>query len=166
MSGCMSYGPPPPTVAYVDIERYMGRWPEIASNPVFFNEDLVGVTAEYTLRDDGTVRVVNRGHVGTLDGPEESIEGTARVVDTETNSKLAVSFFPLLGRLTEGKYWIVVLDDENYQYAAVTDNRQNTLFILYREPAMPRELYEDMVARLEAIEVDISRLRVTGEITQ
>ena len=163
--GCQVYGPPPATVAFVDVERYMGLWYEIASNPVFFNANLVGVTAEYALQEDGTVSVVNRGFVGSVDGEEQQIEGTARVVDAETNSKLAVSFPSVLGGLFEGEYWIVVLDSENYTYAVVTDSRQSTLFILYREAAMPTELYEAILDELAALGVDTSRLRLTGALT-
>lgn len=166
MNGCMSYGPAPETVAKVEVPKYMGLWHEIASNPQFFNEDLVAVTAEYSLRDDGKVTVLNRGRQGTPEGPEETIEGLARVVDKETNSKLGVRFPSVpFSFLFEGEYWIVVLD-ENYEYAAVTDSRQSTLFILNREPAMSRERYDAILAELAALNVDTSRLRVTGVITE
>jgi len=164
LAGCQSYGPPPATVAFVDIARYAGLWYEIASNPVFFNEDLVGVTAEYGLRDDGTVSVLNRGFEGSLDGPETSIEGSARVVDKTTNSKLGVSFSSVpFSCLFEGEYWIVLLE-ENYQYAVVTDSRQATLFVLSRTPSISQELYDDILAQLAAAQVDTSRLRFTGSV--
>lgn len=163
LTGCPVFGPPPETVDFVDIEQYAGLWYEIASNPVFFNEDLVAVTAEYELIGPGEVSVLNTGRVGSPDGPVESIEGVARVVDTETNSKLAVRFGTgLFSRLFEGEYWIVLLDQENYEYAVVTDSRQYTLFILYREPAMPAELLDQILVELEAKEVNISRLQLTG----
>jgi lipocalin len=162
----MRYGPAPPTVDSVDIARYIGVWHEIASNPVFFNKDLVGVTATYGLRADGKVSVLNRGFAGSLDGKEESIEGVARVVDTETNSKLKVTFFPLLGPLAEGNYWIVALDAEDYQYAVVTDDRQYTLFVLYREPEIPGDLYDAILEELDGIGIDLSRLRVTGAVLE
>jgi len=164
MAGCQSYGPAPATVAFVDVERYAGLWYEIASNPVFFNEDLVGVTAEYGLREDGTVSVVNRGFEGSLDGPATSIEGSARVVDTATNSKLGVSFPSVpFSCLFEGEYWIVLLE-ENYQYAVVTDSRQSTLFLLSRTPSISQELYDNILAQLAAAEIDTSRIRITGSV--
>jgi len=162
LAGCPTFGPPPETVPFVDVERYMGLWYEIASNPVFFNEDLVGVTAEYTLNDDGTVRVVNRGFEGSLDGPATSIEGVARVVDKETNSKLGVRFPSVPGsRFFEGEYWIVALD-EDYEWAVVSDSRQMTLFILSREPAVSVEFFNGLVADLDAADIDTSRLEITG----
>ncbi|MFM1920704.1 MAG: hypothetical protein RLZZ303_2338 [Candidatus Hydrogenedentota bacterium] len=164
--GCARFGDPPKTVDFVEIPRYMGLWHEIASNPQFFNEDLVNVTAEYTLRDDGKVTVLNRGFQGSPNGPEETIEGVARVKDTTTNSKLGVRFPSVpFSFLFEGEYWIVILD-EDYEYAVVTDSRQSTLFVLNRTPAMTRERYESILAELEELEVDTSRLRITGTLTE
>ncbi len=165
LGGCARFGDPPKTVDFVDVPSYMGLWHEIASNPQFFNEDLVSVTAEYTLRDDGKVTVLNRGFQG-VGGPEESIEGVARVKDTTTNAKLGVRFPSVpFSFLFEGEYWIVVLD-ENYEYAVVTDSRQSTLFILNRSPAMTRERYDAILAELADLDVDTSRLRVTGTIAE
>ena len=164
--GCARFGDPPKTVDFVDVPSYMGLWHEIASNPQFFNEDLVNVTAEYTLREDGKVTVLNRGFQGSPNGPEETIEGVARVKDTTTNSKLGVRFPSVpFSFLFEGEYWIVILD-EDYEYAVVTDSRQSTLFVLNRAPAMTRERYESILAELEELEVDTSRLRVTGTLTE
>lgn len=163
LTGCKTYGPPPETVGYVSIDDYVGLWYEVASNPVFFNKDLVNVTAEYTKRDDGEVDVLNKGHAGFPDGPVDSIKGIARVVDTETNSKLAVRFPSVLWGLVEGDYWIVALD-EYYEWAVVTDSRQKTLFVLSRDPVMAREQYDTIVAQLAADGIDVSRLRITGTI--
>jgi apolipoprotein D and lipocalin family protein len=164
LTGCMSNGEPPKTVDFVDVPQYMGLWYEISSNPVFFNEDLVGVTAEYTLRDDGKVTVLNKGFQGTLNGPQESIEGVARVKDTETNSKLGVRFPSVpFNFLFEGEYWIVLLDD-NYQHAVVTDSRQSTLFVLSRMPSMTRAQYDAILAELQGLDVNTSRLRITGSV--
>lgn len=160
----MSYGPPPETVAKVDLEKYAGLWYEIASNPVFFNKDLVGVTAEYTLQDDGSVKVVNTGYKGSLDGEKDTITGKATVADTATNSKLIVQFDMFLGFLFKGNYWVVLLDDKDYKYAVVTDNRQFTMFVLCREPTMSKALYDELIEKLKAKDVDISRLKITASV--
>ena len=111
LTGCPAYGPAPETVDFVDIERYAGLWHEIASNPVFFNENLVAVTAEYAIIGPGRISVFNQGRQGTPDGPVDSIRGRARVVDTASNAKLAVRFGSgRFSRLVEGEYWIVLLD--------------------------------------------------------
>ncbi len=165
VSGCARYGPEPETVPYVDIQRYVGVWHEIASNPVFFNRGLVGVTAEYAVLNENQISVLNSGYEGSIDEANKtSITGVATVNDTETNSKLTVQFDMLFGALTKGKYWIVLLDEENYEYAVVTDNRQFTLFVLSRTPEMDKDLYDRILASLEAKQVDTSRLKVTGTL--
>jgi apolipoprotein D and lipocalin family protein len=163
-AGCPRYGQPPETVPYVDLEKYTGLWYEIASNEVFFNENLFGVTAEYTLREDGTVGVVNTGYEGGPNGPKKQITGTATVADPATNSKLLIRFDQPFGFLFRGKYYIVLLDEENYEYAVVSDNRQFTLFVLSRTPAMDTERFNNIVGEIEASGIDISRLEITGEL--
>ena len=139
--------PPPETVAFVDLERYAGLWYEIARYDTPFDENAVAVTAEYTLLEDGTVKVVNSGLVGGLDGTPTSIEGVARVVDIETNAKLAVTFDRPDIEGIEFAYWIIELD-ENYQYAVVTNDTRFVLYILSRTPTMEDSVYEDILYRV------------------
>ncbi len=156
---------PPETVSSVDLDRYLGLWYEIASYPTFFNRDLVGTTAEYSLRDDGLIRVYNRAFVGDFDGPIDDIEGTARVVDTQTNAKLAVSFASVpFGNLFEGRYWIIDLDEEAYSYAVVSDPFRSTLFILSRSPQIDEAVLDAILDRLEAQGFDLTRLTYTPQL--
>lgn len=164
LNGCASYGPEPETVAWVDLARYAGVWHEIASNPVFFNRNLVGVTAEYGPINDTQVSVLNTGYVKSLAGRKQTITGKATVVDANTNSKLQVRFDRFPVSLFPGNYWIVLLDKDDYQYAVVTDDRQFTMFVLAREPSMSRELYNSILATLKAKSIDTSRLRITGTV--
>lgn len=142
---------PPETVPYVDLERYAGLWYQVAGYPFRPSDGLVGITAEYTLQPDGTVRVVNRGFVSDFEGPEDVIEGVARVVDSATNAKLTVSFSEVLGGLVRGRYWIIALDEADYSYAVVSDPLRLTLFILSRtptlEPAVLEQIIDDLTAR-------------------
>ena len=137
---------PPKTVEYVDVARYTGLWYQIASYIIPNIGDLAGVTAEYTINQDGTVKVVNKGFVGDLDGTPVMIEGVARVVDEKTNAKLAVSF-PEFGIIEESEYWIIELG-EYYSYAVVTNSQRSSLFILNRRPTMEESVYQDIVDRL------------------
>lgn len=143
---CARLFKPVETVKYVDVVRYTGLWYQIASYPLPFLRNLAGITAEYTLNQDGTVKVVNRGFSGGLDGTPGMIEGVARVVDTKTNSKLAVSF-PDFGITAESEYWIIDLA-EDYSYAIVTNSKRTALFILNRTPSMDESLYQDIIFRL------------------
>lgn len=139
-------GRPLTTVQSVDLERYTGRWFEIARLPNGFEEGCVGVTATYSRNPDGTIKVVNRCRKGTLDGPEDVAEGVATVVDTRTNAKLSVTFFwPFAG-----DYWVLDLDP-NYAWALVGEPSGRYLWILSRTPTITREERAKLVAKLEGM---------------
>jgi len=150
---------PPETAPYVEVERYMGKWYEIAKYPVLFERGLVGVTAEYSLRDDGTVRVVNKGFRGDFNGRETSIEGKAVIADRTTNAKLTVWFGPIPLGFLEPNYWIVGLGGD-YDYAVVSDGCRGTLWILSRTPRMDPAKYNMIVSWLEDSGFDTSRLEL------
>jgi apolipoprotein D and lipocalin family protein len=141
--GAHRHLPPPHTVPFVDLPRYMGDWYEIASFPRRFQRGCVGTTATYTLREDGTVNVVNRCREGSLQGPERVAQGHARVVDPLTNARLKVRFFwPF-----RGDYWIVELAPD-YSWAAVATPDRESLWILSRTPTMADETFAGIVTRL------------------
>lgn len=154
--GCGTNLAPLPVVSDVDIQRYAGLWYEIASYPAPFQKGCTATTAEYTVMDDGTVRVLNRCNDGDLDGPVRSIEGQARVVDMDTNAKLKVSFFwPF-----EGDYWIIDLD-ENYEWAVIGEPRRQFLWILSRTPQMDPAVFDGIVSRLPELGYDPAKLEMT-----
>ena len=157
--------PPPETVDFVDIERYMGLWYEIARYPTPFDEDGVATTAEYTLNEDGTVSLTNRSLVGNFDGPPTSIEGTARVVEEETNAILSVTFDREDIAGIEFSYWIIELD-EDYQYAVVTNDTRFVLYILSRTPTLEDDVYEDLLYRVVKKGFDADRLEPTPQLDE
>ncbi len=161
LTGCPAT--PPQVVPSVDLTLYVGFWYQISAFPAFFNRNLVGVTAEYTLVEAGVVDVLNKGFEDALDGQEVSIEGEARVADPDTNAKLEVEFDFPLGKLFKGEYWIVDLDTTFYQYAAVSDSKRSTLFILSRTPQMDEAVYDGIIARLQANGFDTSKLILTPQ---
>jgi len=118
------------SMAQVDLGRYTGRWYEIARFPVWFQEGCVGVTAEYALRDDGRVDVLNTCRQGALDGPVETADAIARAVDA-TNARLKVNFAPPLP--VEGDYWILYVDPD-YALAVVGTPGGTGGWILARTP--------------------------------
>jgi len=145
-----------PTVPHVELGRYLGIWYEIASFPQSFQEGCTGTRAEYALRADGELDVTNRCWLGSLDGEEKVARGRARIVDRVTNSKLEVSFF----RPFWGDYWIVELGP-SYEYAVVGHPSRDYLWILSREPSMAPETYNAVVARLQGLGYQVSRLNRT-----
>jgi apolipoprotein D and lipocalin family protein len=134
-----------PTVESVDINRYLGTWYEIARLPQWFEKDCTAVTANYTLRDDGKIRVTNTCRKGTPDGEEKVSIGKAVVADPASNSKLRVSFFwPFFG-----DYWIIELGTD-YDYAVVGSPDRKTLWILSRYPRMDSEQINAILERRKA----------------
>lgn len=143
-------------VEHVDLERYLGTWYEIASYPAWFQKNCTAVTAEYSLRDDGLIRVINSCRKGSLEGTLKQSTGRAKVVDQTTNAKLKVSFFGPFW----GDYWIVDLDPE-YRWAVVGVPNRKYLWILSRTSTIDEELYREIVGRLPAIGYNPDRLSRT-----
>ena len=75
-------------VSFVEINRYLGTWHEIARYPHSFQENCYASQANYTMRQDGHIRVINRCWIGGFNGELNEAEGKAWVVDTVTNAKL------------------------------------------------------------------------------
>lgn len=150
--------PPLKVVPYVDLNRYMETWYEIARFPHHFQERCVGTSATYTLLEDGKIGVLNQCNNGTLDGEVSAVKGTAWVVDAKTNAKLKVSFFwPFTGA-----YWIIDLG-ENYDYAVVGHPSRKYLWILSRKPQMEGELYHSILQRPRNQFYDVSKLMKTPQ---
>lgn len=147
------------TVDYVDVEKYMGTFYEIATIPAFFQRNCAhGTTATYSLNDDGTVKVVNRCY--TDKGKLQEAEGEAWVADPKTNAKLKVSFAPFFKKRFAGDYWIIELGP-NYSYAVVGHPSREYGWILSRSPEMPDEVLRGIIARLEERGYDFSKFELT-----
>ncbi len=152
--------PPLETVPGVELERYLGTWYEIASYPQRFQEGCTATTATYTQRGDGEIGVLNRCRKGGPDGTEAVSEGRARVVDTQTNAKLEVSFFGPFW----GDYWIIDLGPD-YEYAVVGHPSRDYLWILSRTPTLDDETYDGILRRLEDMGYPLEPLRKTLQPT-
>ena len=141
--------PPVTPVNYVDLERYVGRWYEIAKIPNRFQKQCArGTSAEYTLGEDGRLTVVNQCF--KEDGSPDQAEGVAKVVDPATDAKLKVSFVSFLGwRPFWGDYWVIGLDEE-YRWAVVGTPDRKYGWILARTPALAAETLDKVFAIVEA----------------
>jgi lipocalin len=124
------------TVKELDLNRYLGKWYEIARFPHSFEKNLVGVTATYSLRDDGKIKVLNQGYKNTLDGELSVAEGKAKIPNKLEPAKLKVSFFWIF----YGDYNVLELD-ENYQYVMIGSSTDKYFWILSRTPQMAPEVY-------------------------
>ena len=146
------------TVEWVDIQRYLGLWYEIARLPNRFERDCEGVTAEYSLRDDGRITVRNSCREGSLDGEVKVANGRARIVDSDTNAKLEVSFFGPFW----GDYWIIGLADD-YSLALVGEPSGRYLWILARTPTIDDSVRDAALSALTDAGYDVSALYFTQQ---
>ncbi len=123
------------TVDSVDLNRYVGKWYEIARLPNFFQKQCaMNTTATYTLLKDGDIEVVNK--CTKSDGSVSVARGIAEVVDRKTDAKLKVSFVSILGiHLFWGDYWIIGLD-KDYRYAVVGTPSRKFGWILSRTTSL------------------------------
>ena len=147
------------TVDHVDIDKYLGTWYEIARFPHSFEKGLVGVTATYSKRKDGKIRVLNQGYKGSLDGKLSRAEGKAKIPDPEDTSRLKVSFFLFF----YGDYYILELDD-SYQWAMIGSSSPNFFWILSRTPTMDSAVYASLLENARKRGYDLDQLIETAKV--
>ena len=150
-TACSSKNPPLQTVEKVDLERYLGTWYEIARYEHFFEKECKNVSANYSIMDEETIKVINKCTKIQTNEKKEAM-GRAYAID-ETNSKLKVSFF----RPFYGDYWVLILD-ENYEYAVVGTPNREYLWILARDKKLPLKIQNDILEKLPSLGFDISKL--------
>lgn len=140
----------------VVLNSYLGRWYEVARYEQGFQKDCDGVTADYALRDDGKLSVINTCR--KPDGQIKRAEGKAKVVDTATGAKLKVSFFgPFYG-----DYWVLDHADD-YSWSIVGEGSGRYLWLLSREANPGQAKIDMLIARAKALGYDTSMLRMTRQ---
>ena len=143
--GCVAAPEGVVPVQNFEADRYLGRWYEIARLDHSFERGLNNVTANYSLREDGAIRVRNRGF-NVEDGEWEDAEGVARFVGSERVGHLKVSFFgPFYGA-----YVVFELEREQYSYAFVSGPSRGNLWFLSREPVVSDALKAQFVQAARA----------------
>ncbi|TRX66582.1 lipocalin family protein [Carboxylicivirga sp. M1479] len=140
-------------VKVLDIERYMGKWYELARYDHSFERGLVGVSATYSMRDDGLIKVVNAGFKNSLNGEESIAVGKAKIPDLKEQGKLKVSFFWIF----YADYYVLDLDD-NYQWAIIGSSSDKYLWILSRTPFVDDEEYTKLLSKISQRGYDVSKL--------
>lgn len=153
IGGCIGVPDGVTPVKEFELSNYLGKWYEIARLDHSFERGLTRVTADYRLRDDGGVTVVNKGF-----DPEKkkwkTAAGKAFFVNAESEAFLKVSFFgPFYG-----SYIIFELDKENYQYAFVSGPDTSYLWLLSRVPEVEKEVMDMFVLKSRALGFDVDKL--------
>jgi apolipoprotein D and lipocalin family protein len=142
LSGCTGIPDNVEPVTGFELERYLGDWYEIARLDHSFERGLEKITASYSMREDGGVRVLNRGY-DVEKGEWREAEGKAYFIGDPGTGRLKVSFFgPFYGA-----YNVFALDKEGYRWALIAGPDYSYLWVLSRSPAMAPELLQDLLAR-------------------
>jgi len=153
LSGCTGAPENVTPVTNFELDRYLGKWYEIARLDHSFERGLEGVTAEYSLRDDGGVRVINRGYA-VEDAEWNEAEGKAYFVNDENSGFLKVSFFgPFYG-----SYIIFDLDQENHQYSLISGPDTSYLWILARTPTLSEDIKNKLIKQAKEAGFDTEQL--------
>jgi len=136
-----------------ELERYLGKWYEIARLDHSFERGLERVTAEYSMRVDGGVRVINRGY-SPLEQEWQEAGGRAYFVGDSDEAYLKVSFFgPFFG-----SYIVFELDQSDYQYAFVSGPDTSYLWFLSRTPVVNKAMIARFVEHASRLGFDTERL--------
>lgn len=152
LAGCVGKPEGVTPVTGFDSARYLGKWYEVARLDNSFEKGLDNVTADYSMRDDGGIKVVNRGFKAAKKEWSQS-EGKAYFVEGPNTGYLKVSFFgPFYGSY-------VVFDlDPAYQYSMVTGNDKSYLWLLSRTPQLDPAIKKRLVDKAQALGYDTSKL--------
>ncbi|HSB07373.1 MAG TPA: lipocalin family protein [Thermodesulfobacteriota bacterium] len=135
------------------LEKYLGKWYEIARLDHSFERGLTRVTANYSLREDGGLRVINRGYSAKENKWKEA-EGKAYFVKGSDQGYLKVSFFgPFYGA-----YIVFELDHENYQYSLVSGPDKSYLWLLARGPEIREDVRDILIAKAKSLGFDTGKL--------
>lgn len=136
-----------------DANRYLGTWYEIARLDHGFEKGMSHVSAEYGLRDDGSLTVLNKGF-DIKSGKWQVSEAKAKFIDTPDIGRLKVSFFgPFYG-----SYNIIELDQKNYSYAMVTGPKPNFFWILSRDKKLDPTVMQQLIQKAKAMGFKLEKL--------
>ena len=152
-TGCVTVPENITPVGNFNVERYLGKWYEIARLDHSFERGLTSVSADYSLRSDGSLRVINRGY-SEKENKWKDIEGKGYFVNRKDEGFLKVSFFgPFYG-----SYIVFDLDRENYSYALVCGPDKSYFWLLARSPRLDDDLKKRLVDKASSLGFDTKNL--------
>lgn len=146
--------PPPPTVSYVDIDAFMGRWYVIATTPGVRHRNSQNALKDMQQLDDGSIRIESYMLTGDEEPEWKMYEGSARIRNIRTNAEWEISYtWPI-----RTNFRILYLSD-NYDLVLMGDERRNSIRLMAREQSIPDHRFSDMMIQAQNLGYDISRIR-------
>jgi apolipoprotein D and lipocalin family protein len=142
-------------VSDFDAERYLGTWYEVARFPHRFEKDMTDVSATYSMNEDNTIKVLNRGY---KKNEWKDIEGVAKFKGDESQGWLKVSFF----KPFYASYKVIDLDDD-YTRAIVTGPSYGYLWILSRDPVLPQAELDELISKVRNLGFDAEKLIIVDQ---
>lgn len=143
------------TVQILDLQRYMGKWFEIARFDHRFEHNLVGATIEYSLLPNGDIEVINSGYWGSFSGSFKSARGIAKIIDPSKPGKLKISFFLRF----YAEYNIMEIDEVDYKYALIGSETSDYLWLISRTPKLSQDTIHDLLTKAKQRGYDTSMLK-------
>lgn len=148
--------------APLDLKKYMGTWYEIARYDHWFERSLTGVTAQYSLNEDGTVKVINSGYKDSLYGKKKTAYGRAKIADEKCQRCLKVSFFLWF----YSPYNILEIDEKDYSWVLVGSSSDKYLWILSRTPQLPKNTLDHILHLAQKRGYDTEKLIMVEQKTR
>lgn len=153
LTGCLGMPETVTPIKEFRIDRYLGKWYEIARLDHTFERGLEQITADYSLREDGGVSVINRGY-SKKDNKWKTANGKAYIVNDANEGYLKVSFFgPFYGA-----YVIFEIDKENYNYAFISGPDLSYLWLLSRQPDLDKRVINRFKEKSKELGFDVNKL--------
>lgn len=143
------------TVQTLDLQRYMGKWFEIARLDHRYEHNLVGATIEYRSLPNGDIEVINSGYWGNFSGEYKRVRGIAKIMDPREPGKLKVRFFLRF----YAEYNIMEVDEKDYQYALIGSETSDYLWLISRTPQLSKEIIHHLVTKAKQRGYDTSMLK-------
>ena len=155
LAACSTARPPIPTVAHVNLGRFMGTWYVIAATPTFLDKDAYAAVESYRLEPDGTIQTTYTFHNGGFDGPVRTLRPRARVLDPGRNARWGMQFlWPF-----RAQYLIAYLS-QDYGATVIARDARDYVWIMARTPTISVGEYRQLRAFVGSLGYDVTKLRL------
>ena len=155
LAGCTTGRPPIPTVAHVDLARFMGDWYVIAATPTFIDKNAYDAVESYRLAPNGTILTTYTFHDGGFGGPVRTLRPRARVLDRASNARWGMQFlWPFRAQ------YVIAYLSEDYGVTVIARDARDYVWIMARTPTISVGEYRKLRAVVGSLGYDVAKLRL------